>query len=283
MSRISQKTGVAVVLALLVMNQLLRHIQTHTHHFLKLHLQFQGVVEQEVGGVLMLSHGDPSNVANIILPDMFDELYSWSLQIEHLPDAQHWMLFDLPIIQSETEESNEVALIGDTIVEAWKVHQQGIRKVIAHGTAAVLALEAVEQNSAYVQKMVLINPILPGYFPDVERILPTSREAVSQRFSDYAGEGGLSVPSSILDSWVAHYQQPAYRVLLDALSAHTLKPLQHELPVQIIWSEPNPYGSELLRQQLQRQFPAAEWFELQDCGFAPHYQCGDKLSEILAN
>ncbi|MGC6510466.1 MAG: hypothetical protein ACON4U_18760 [Myxococcota bacterium] len=281
MSRFVQRSGFTVVIVLLLINQFLRHIQSHTHQFLKFHLHFQGVVEQEVDGIVMLSHGNPLEIANIILPDMFDELYSWSLQIQHLPDEQHWMLLDLPIVQSEEQEQIEVEAVGQALIGAWNSHPKGVERLISHGTSAVLALEAVNNNPEYIQKLMLINPLLPGFFPDVSQILPQSRADASERFLQYSGGQGYFLPDTLLGSWVSHYQQPAYKKLLLALKAHGLNTMTHNVDVEIIWSEPNPYGSIKLKQQLEILFPNAEWHLLLDCGFAPHYRCNDKLTELL--
>ena len=283
MSRFAQRTGFAVVFGLLLINQFLRHIQSHTHQILKLHLKAQGVVEQEVGGVVMLSHGNPDEAANIILPDMFDELYSWSLQIEELPDDDHWMLLDLPIIQSEAQEQIEVEMVGQTLIEAWKSHGKGVHRLIAHGTSATLALEALENSPEYVQKLILINPLLPGYFPDGAQLLPQTKTKVSERLSQFTGTDESAILIPLLDSWVTHYQQPAYQLLLNTLNAHSVKPFSSEIEVEVIWSEPNPYGSVQLKQQIELQFPNAKWTVLQNCGFAPHYRCDDKLSELLVD
>ena len=65
-------------------------------------------------------------------------------QIEELPDDDHWMLLDLPIIQSEAQEQIEVEMVGQTLIEAWKSHGKGVHRLIAHGTSATLALEALK-------------------------------------------------------------------------------------------------------------------------------------------
>lgn len=282
MYRLAKKHGFILVMVLLLLNQGLRHFRSHTQTLLKFHMQIQGVEEKKSGETILLSHGESAMEADIIIPDLFDEMYTWSLMIDDLPNDQHWILMSLPIFTTEDEEINEVKILGDEIVKAWKEHEHGVNRVIAHGSSAILAVEAVNEHPEYIQELVLINPILPGYFPDSEALVPQSNERMRERLNDFSGLEVAYLPDAILEPWVDHFQQGFYGDLVSSLRTHKLSKQIKGISVKVIWSNPNPFCSDELRQHVKTFFPNADWTELAGCGFAPHYRCSEQLAALLS-
>lgn len=278
---LSSRKGVALIVALLILNQGVANFRSVIQGLIEVHLFFKGVEKKSIGSAYVQEYGERGDSASIVLPDLFDDLYSWSLQITALSTEQHWILMDYPIFQSEAEENNTVVLLSGVLEDVWASHDKGIRRVVAHGTSALLAIEAAEKEPELIRELVLINPILPGYFPKKSRMLPLNAQGAKEKLESFVGQDIPLVPSSVFNSWVDHYQQGAYDIMVQSMKNHVVSFPKHSLSVQIVWSEPNPFAEQGSKSALKIIFPQAKWTNLEGCGFAPHYLCGDVLAPLL--
>ena len=245
-------------------------------------------IASPVGGQVVFESSNVGAPDLVLIHGFGDDASTWSIPTKELVGRYHLIVPDLAGHGGSGPTGDELSY--EDVYQALakvlgeRTNGRGV-VVVGNSLGGWLAMRYALEHPNQVNHLVLINAAGLEHPIDKSLLIPTSRDALSEKLRLMFPDGTLpELPGFAQDQLIGMTDLPRLNALFDSLEQaggldDRLPGIR--VPTDVVWGTPDGFFPMSYALRLEAAIPDSAFHELPGCGHAPQIACGPRLTDLL--